>query len=420
MQMIIYFSAISPCLAFTYMLRGIDVPTIFFALVYAFLTSAGLSALALLLATFTQEKVWQVLLTVFVILGTLLVFWFLIIVMLNFVNSTIDFRRWFWLGNAMGLTAYASYFVLVFLAAASQLTFSSGNRSTALRIAMSVQFLLFTAWMAWFWFYEEPGQWPLIFVYLFIGGVNWYVMGAFLTGESSQLSPRVRRRLPQSTLGRILLSWFAPGSGTGYMFVIGNYLTMLLLALFAVVAARLLQIEQPTGPGVPRRLITALPLFAILSASYAIIYLGLERVIVAWLRRRFQVSPLAPLLIQTLILAAACGIPYTIYGLSPANYGNGYSMLQATNAVWTLVDAVDGRSGPEVQFLAVVLPLVALLTVVLNLPSIAREVRLGRLLAPPRVRQEEEDLAGKPLAPLAPVPTNPWGDVPAEPPFDES
>ncbi len=47
------------------------------------------------------------------------------------------------------LTAYASYFALFYFAAAGQLTFSSDNRSTPLRIVMLVQFLLFTGWMTW-------------------------------------------------------------------------------------------------------------------------------------------------------------------------------------------------------------------------------------------------------------------------------
>ena len=38
-QMLVYLSAISPCLAFTYMLRGIDIVTILFVLLYLFLTS---------------------------------------------------------------------------------------------------------------------------------------------------------------------------------------------------------------------------------------------------------------------------------------------------------------------------------------------------------------------------------------------
>ncbi len=40
-QMAVYFSAITPCLAFTYLLRGVDVPTIAVLLVYTFLGRLG-------------------------------------------------------------------------------------------------------------------------------------------------------------------------------------------------------------------------------------------------------------------------------------------------------------------------------------------------------------------------------------------
>jgi hypothetical protein len=410
-QMIIYFSAISPCLAFTYMLRGIDVPTIFFALYYVFLASAGLSAVTLLIATLTQEKFWQVLLTVAVVAGTFFVFWVVIFAMFEFINETIDFyERYFWIGNAVFLTFYLSYFVLVFLAATSQLTFTSCNRSTALRVAMTIQFMLFTGWMAWFWFFEAPGQWEFVFLYLLLGGLHWYVMGAFLTGESSLLSPRVRRRLPRSTLGRMLLSWYAPGSGTGFMFVVGNFLTLLVLSSLALVVASLLRIDlQATAfAGMTTDVLVQ---FAILGTSYAIIYLGIGRFVMMFARRHLTISPLAPLLIQILILAMACGIPFAVHGMSPARFGTDYSLLHTTNALWTMTEAMAGRSSPEIRWLLLILPATALAMVAAHLPSIAKEVRLGRLVAPPRVRQEEAELAGKDLAPPEPVRTNPWGDV---------
>ncbi len=66
-QMAVYFSAVAPCLAFTYLLRGIDVPTIFWIMFYTFLASFGFSLCALLLATIAREKHWQVMLAVVIV-----------------------------------------------------------------------------------------------------------------------------------------------------------------------------------------------------------------------------------------------------------------------------------------------------------------------------------------------------------------
>jgi hypothetical protein len=75
------------------------------------------------------------------------------------------------------------------------------------------------------------------------------------------------------------------------------------------------------------------------------------------------------------------------------------------------MEAIQGRSGPDIQVLLLVLPLAAVVMVVMHLPSIAGEVRLGRLATPPRVRQEEAELAGTDQRAPEPVVTNPWGDT---------
>ena len=67
--MTVYFSAVAPCLAFTYLLRGIDVPTICFIMFYTFIASLGFSLCALLLATVAKEKHWQVMISVLIIVG---------------------------------------------------------------------------------------------------------------------------------------------------------------------------------------------------------------------------------------------------------------------------------------------------------------------------------------------------------------
>ena len=122
LQMLVYLSAISPCLAFTYMLRGIDFPTILMVLCYTVLASLGLSVIGLFLGTLTSEKHLQVILTVIVVIGLLLAFWAgcaLAYAILDY--SMLEFNDvYFWLGNAAFLTGYASYFALVFYAAAAR------------------------------------------------------------------------------------------------------------------------------------------------------------------------------------------------------------------------------------------------------------------------------------------------------------
>ena len=141
----------------------------------------------------------------------------------------------FWQAMAALLTAYASYFVLVFLAAAARLTFASDNRSTRLRIVMLLQQLLFTGWITWIVFQPDAER-PRYFHgrFLILLGLHWYAMGTLMTGESPELSARVKRNLPQSFLGRAMFTWFNPGPGTGYMFALANCAGTVVLILVAV------------------------------------------------------------------------------------------------------------------------------------------------------------------------------------------
>ena len=146
--MMIYLSAISPCLAFTYILRGIDVPTILVILCSTALLSLGLAVAGLLAGTLSTAKHWQVVLSVLAVLGLFWVFvpaceltGFALVWDMPFSDAL------FWQIFAAVLSIVASYMVLVFFAAAARVSFHSENRSTPLRVVMLLQQLLVVGWM---------------------------------------------------------------------------------------------------------------------------------------------------------------------------------------------------------------------------------------------------------------------------------
>lgn len=410
LQMIVYFSAISPCLAFTYMLRGIDVVTIVLILVYAFMASLGLSLLSLLIATLTSEKHWQAVLSVVLILG--LAFLFIMGLMLAYsilesaqsVYGDADF----WYGNLALLTGYVAYFALFYLTAAAQLTFASDNRSTPLRIVMVGQFLLFTAWMAWVTVHYWPSiqsvdiTIPLV-IYLSFCGLHWYVMGAFMSGEWPYLSPRVKRQLPQSFFGRTFLTWFNPGPGTGLLFALGNLLTALLLVLTVIFVWFGFNGGAAAGGGPkPEQVV----FFGLIGYCYVAIYLGIGKLLVSLSQRLAAVGIVMTVLVQILLLLLGCGVPLIVQLMSSDLRNSGYSLLHITDPFWTLAEVVDRNTlyGPAV--LALVAP-VAALVMLCNLPAIAAEVRHVRVAKPQRVAEEDATLAAE-LAPVQPVRHSPW------------
>jgi hypothetical protein len=407
-QMLVYLSAISPCLAFTYMLRGIDFPTILFILFWTILASLGLAVVGLFLGTLTQERHWQVVLSVALVAGLLFVFlmdFFLVGRTLSDVS--LDFRNAdFWQANAMLLTAYATYYLLVFYAAAAQVTFASDNRSTRLRAVMLLQQVLLTGWLTWAWISPTGGHYGVLMIFIAFIGLHWYVMGALMTGESSELSLRVRRHLPQSFLGRALFTWFNPGPGTGYVFALSNLAAALLMVLAAVASAGMLPQSSNWAAGGHVGEILA---FATLVLAYATIYLGLGLLLLRLLRKVARVGILLGALIQTLLVLLGTGVPMIVHLMSPQLRGSDYSLLHITNPFWSSL-YVSERSPlpPEGHILLVVVPVVALVVFLLNLPGVGREVQQVRIAKPPRVAEEDAQLAAQ-KTPPQPTRTSPWG-----------
>ena len=59
-----------------------------------------------------------------------------------------------------------------------------------------------------------------MYLFIFLSAVSVVVRRHVPDRRTAALSPRVKRDLPQTLLGRIFLTWFAPGPGTGYMFAV--------------------------------------------------------------------------------------------------------------------------------------------------------------------------------------------------------
>jgi hypothetical protein len=412
-QMLVYLSAVSPCLMFTYMLRGIDVLSIVFILLYVCAGSLAFSLAALLLATVSRERHWQTVLSVLVIVGLVFAFGLscgACYELLREGSFPIE-ERWFWIVHATAATAYLSYFALFYCAAAAQLTFASDNRSTALRICMVAQHVLLAGWVAFgIWLDRSEAG------FLHIGGplgaaliaiaIHWSVMGMFMTGESPHLSPRVQRSLPKTSAGRAFLTWFFPGPGTGYVFALANTAAAILMALFAM---GLWEIYNPQAMGgfVVWRFEELASLGA-LALGYMAFYLGLSKLIQAWLRPYSVVGALTSVLINVLLVLAGCGIPMVIHLMSDLRL-TGYNLLHVANPFWTISEVLQRRAGAVWKVGAVSIVSTAGFAVfLLNLRSILEEMRLVRAAAPKRVIEEEAALA--PHVPDVRLPRSPWDE----------
>lgn len=403
LQMIVYLSALAPCLAFTYLLRGLDLPTILYLLFWLCVNSLFATLVALALATITRVRAWQVLVSVVLIAACLANFFtacsFVVEVALYFSFDD----PYFWIASAAVLTGVLVYGVMFLLIARARLMFPSENRSTALRVTMLAQFVLFAGWMGWGWKYEETYLPEMAIVFLLIVCIHWYVMGMFMTSEAAELSPRVKRELPQSFLGRVFLTWFNPGSGTGYMFAVTSFLAAAALTVAVQQSAFAWGLRTFNTRRISE--ITGLLYFSVFACCYLVIYLGLGRLFIRNLRRFFEVNMLAGILLHLGIFAVANLAPLFFQFAVNGEIDGQYTLLQAPAPVWTLVEAVIHPKEQYIDVLLVILPLFAWIVFMFNLTSVAQEVEQQRVVRPSRI--EEDDMELNP--PPEPAPTSPWG-----------
>jgi ABC-type transport system involved in multi-copper enzyme maturation permease subunit len=392
LQMMVYYSALAPCIAFTYLMRGIDVVTIALFLAYTFLASLLLSIFGLMMATVTRSRHWQVLLSVVFVMA-LLVFGFfwdmgVLGIIINADSLPYDDAE-FWIVNACVLSFYVPLALLFLLVAAGQVTFASENRSTPIRAVLMVPQLLLVGWFVYFWLrfkQEEP-----LYVFPVLAGIYAALCGMFLTGETAQLSPRAMRQLPQSLLGRMAFTWFNPGSGTGYMFTLLNLLAALLVAAVAIMIGHINQVEDT--PDLTEWFPVAICIF-----GYVAGYLGLTRVLIVLARRVTPVGMLATFLCHVILATAGVLFPLLLQAL--VSWGNftsfEYTSLQLPNWCWTLYETIDAPGAGLPAYAFAVIGLFGLVMLVVNLVVTAREVEHVRLQAPRRVQEDEAILHPQP------------------------
>jgi hypothetical protein len=414
-QMVVYLSAVSPCIAFTFLLRGVDAIMVGMLLAVAVLGSVGLSMMALLIGAVARVRNTQVVISVALVLmlaGAGWGLWGIGIIIIS-EGSAVYRQSEFWLVAVVILSIYITTFGLLHSAAAAQIAFVSENRSTPLRRWMMAQQACLCGWMAGLTYavMESSGMWPsnflaeIVIVTATLGSAYWFLMGAMMTGEWPHLSRRVQRSLPTNDAWRPFVSLLNPGPGAGYLFAVANLTMLLLVGLAALFLADLV----PGGRG--SRSAESAVYYAIFAWSYVVAFLGFGRLIINALRQWIYVPMTAAFLIHVILLLTAIGVPTVIQMTSRELRNSGYTLLQMTNPVWTLAE-LAGRGVDNVQgdILVFVLPTAAIVALLLNMRSVATELLLQKTPVPVRIIEDEAEIEA--AAPRRP--SSPW-DVDEEP-----
>lgn len=404
LQVLVFGSAFAPAIAFTYLLRGVDAVAIGLVLIYAVLASFALSAVGLVLALLTKERYAQVVISV-VWAGALFAAY---IGLLNAVSRVLRqdasdlYSVGFWTFQGQLLAIYLTSFGVAYAGATCLADFPSSNRSTPVRRALFLQQSVLVGCVATL--VAQPRFDRASLFYAFAATTAyWWVAGAFMSGEASTISRRVRRSLPNTWLGRAFGAWFQPGGASGLVFCMTN---LVAVAVFAASASLFVE-PRPVPRGDPAGA-TAAKAIGLLT-GYAIFYLGIGRLAVVGLRRVAHVSLMGAFLVQLLIALGGSSLPFVARTLDDRVDQIDVGVLTASSPVWTVDRLLENQLRTVEESALLVTVLAASVAVwLVSLGAAGAEARQARLDTPQRVLQDDRELNPSPAA----TPVNPWGDMP--------
>lgn len=379
-QLLMFYSAITPFMACAAMMQGFDVTQAGYVLVVSALASLMLSMIAVMIGSLSKQKATQVMMSVVLLLGLIMTVYGAIggvgVVMLRAADRIPVDNHYFWVFNGLALIIASSYFILFRQIATAQLTFETDNRSTAVRMTTSVQLIL--AWMMWlaiavFWNLLPPRG--LLEAVAGFSTFHLALFGLLMTAEPNALSRRIRRELPSSRLARLFLAPFLPGGARGYLLLIMQ--TALLWCLFVVVAACFassVKVPGITMNNIMNYLANQTSSLRIVTAlcMYLLIYCGINTALSRWaFSISSEIKPAHVRVVTFLLFMAAVVGPLLLDAIEVIDVRN-YNLLQLGNPFRTIDYVQFGRSESERVLIA--LQLVAGFIVLINVPAMCGSV----------------------------------------------
>jgi hypothetical protein len=361
-QVLIFYSAIAPFIAFTSLLQGFDFVAVAFKLVLTMLLSMLVSMGAIASSAMTRLRPWQALSSM-MMFGMLFVAMSMLLGPLEMLVAGFDLfaaEAWWTLGLAVLIAG--SYFLLFQQVAVAHLTFASDDRASGVRLICSGQFFLLWGGL----FITElfgPSTFTLdgemIFVATILSSLHWGVVGLVAVTEDPYLSRRIRRNLPADSFRRLLWAPFLQGGHRGYLCVL---LHLGLLGVFSLGALWYLG-----GSGTPNFNV------ALALACYVTIYLGLACALGRWcFGLSGDIRPGHVRVLTLIIIAIGSILPFV--SLLWSDYGafGHYSMLSVTSPIATLIHLGD-NGGQSVEIVTVLL-VAACVAVVCNIPAMKQGI----------------------------------------------
>jgi len=230
------FAAMSPFIAMSFLLGGIDFVTILLSLGVLFLWSVWASAVSLFLSTVFKSRAMSGIL--FAIAG-IATFFLLAVSRVPFFVMRSGFgggpagRSGFWWALAMLMSGCIAVTVNLVLLAENRLAVATENRVTALRLGFLGQFLVMAAWTLTYLHAAPPAQDSAVRVFGVIAGFHLALVAMFTVTEDLHVPRRVLQEMRDSSRLGWLLWFLRPGGGRGAAYVLAQ-MAMLIAVAYAL------------------------------------------------------------------------------------------------------------------------------------------------------------------------------------------
>ena len=351
LQMVLYFVALLPCVAYAYTLRGVDLPTTILMILILVVAALLLTVIALFFAPLAKNRTGRILTllaAIAILMGSQWGIGYFVISLIDQGNPLPADLTIFFTVAAVAVAACLGHLLLT--ATAAQLTPESENRSTPLRISMLL--LTTVVIMLAAFGIQHPDDdigVPSFMLASFGLAAIWGLAAPMMVSESSVMTPRIQRELPSNFLSRSLLTWLTPGPTTGMVFA--TMIAVMLAGLFLVAFETLIVIRGNRGGIASARIM--MHQFAFLFVGYFVAFLACVRGIVAVVRIKNNPRADIGFAAMIVVMLLAVLVPYAI-GLMANDYRSfDYSNWQITNWIWTFGQAGQrGLSGGQEYIVA--------------------------------------------------------------------
>lgn len=213
---VLFFSACMPFMAFTNLLRGIDLPSVIFILVCLFLAICGAVQVGIFVACLPISKLLKILAGLIALVLTVPMSMGLIELFTQMTRAGIGSTMGgssFWLGFATSVCLVFAALLLLYYLSVAMISPLSANRALPLRIYITLVWLL-GAVASLYWTFREK-ELRLMLPWAIVTFILLTLSLIVIVSNHDELSLRVRRRIPQRVSRRFLAFLFFNGAAGG-------------------------------------------------------------------------------------------------------------------------------------------------------------------------------------------------------------